>query len=340
MLSQQSNSVLFNFYHGIKSWRKFIFYGLIGCLLTLISCQVFQEPEAVVRIGVNQWPGYETLYLARSLDYYEKAPIQLIDYPSGTEEVRAYRNGEIEGAGISIDQALNLAATHSDVRIIAVMDFSNGGDVILAPPHITSMEMLKGQKIGVESTALGAFFLVRALEESGISIQDIEIVSLELNEHENAYKQGMVDAVVTFGTPAANLLSNGANIIFDSSQIPGEIVDVLIARQGVIENQPKTLQTLVNARFKALDYLNQNPQDAAQRIAPRTGVTPEEFLNLLDGLESPDLTRNQRLLSKADPILVETIEKLSKIMLERKLISNSVDAEVLLEDQFVNNAQF
>ncbi len=330
----------YQFKSWINAWRKFIFYSLIGCLFALMSCQVFQTPESLVRIGANQWPGYETLYLARNLNYYEKAPIQLIDYPSGTEEVRAYRNGEIEGAGISIDQALNLAATNSDVRIIAVMDFSNGGDVILAPPNISSMQMLKGKKIGVESTALGAFFLARALEESGMSVQDIEIVSLGLNEHENAYKKGGVDAVVTFGKPAANLLNDGAKVIFDSQQIPGEIVDVLIVRQQVIETQPQTIQALINARFKALDYLNQNPEDAAQRIAPRTGVTPEKFLSLLEGLESPDLASNQSLLSKTDPTLVETIEKLSKVMLEKRLISNPVDTELLLEDQFVKNAKF
>jgi NitT/TauT family transport system substrate-binding protein len=68
------------------------------CIAILASCTKAEPP---LRVGTNVWPGFETLYLARSLGYYDRTPIRLVDYPSGTEEVRAYRNGEIEVAGLS-----------------------------------------------------------------------------------------------------------------------------------------------------------------------------------------------------------------------------------------------
>ncbi|TAE80371.1 MAG: nitrate ABC transporter [Oscillatoriales cyanobacterium] len=306
------------------------------CTVILASCTKAEPP---LRVGANVWPGYETLYLARSLGYYDNTPIRLVDYPSGTEEVRAYRNGEIEAAGISIDQALVLAATNPDVKIVVVMDFSNGGDVILSKPEIPNLPGLKSRPVGVESTALGAFIITRALEQKGMSPKDIKIVSLGVSEHERAFKDGKVDAVVTFGSARTKLLAAGAKQLFDSSQIPGEIVDVLIVREEVINKQPKALQALVDGRFRALDYLTKNPQDAASRIAPRTGVTPDQFLESLKGLSSPNLQENQKLLGKTDPSLLNGLKRLSEVMLENKLLPKAVNPAPLLDDTLVKKVK-
>ncbi|MEB3310665.1 MAG: ABC transporter substrate-binding protein [Snowella sp.] len=309
--------------------------GMIALLLANCSSQ----PTTPLRIATNLWPGYETLYLARNLGYYDNKPIQLVDYPSGTEEVRAYRNGEIEGAGLSIDQALVLAATQEDLRIIAVMDFSNGADVILGKPEIADMKALKGKRVGVESTALGSFFIARALEKNGMTPKDIEIVSLELTEHERAYQENKVDAVVTFGPARANLLESGAKLLFDSSQLPGEIVDTLVVRTDAIANSSETIQALVDGRFRALDYLEKNPQDAAQRIAPRTKVSPEQILNAFKGMVQPNLAENLKLLNQSDPALVNGMSKLVDVMVENKLLPKKIDPATILDARFIENAK-
>lgn len=323
----------------IKRWKGFIIsiITVVICTLTLASC--IKEPPPL-RVATNVWPGYETLYLARSLGYYDNTPIRLVDYPSGTEEVKAYRNGEIEVAGISIDQALALAATQPELRIVVVMDVSEGGDVILGKPEIPNLPAIKGKRVGVESTALGAFIITRALGQKGMSPKDVKIVSLQVSEHERAFKNGLVDAVVTFGPARAKLLAAGAKVLFDSSQIPGEIVDVLVVRAELITSQLKALQALVNGRFRALEYLQKNPQDAVRRIAPRTGVTPEQFLESLKGLRQPDLQENQRLLSRIEPALVNATQQLSQVMLENKLLPKAIDTAPLLDDRLVKNARW
>ncbi|HEY9807297.1 MAG TPA: hypothetical protein V6D04_12060, partial [Candidatus Obscuribacterales bacterium] len=81
--------------------------AVITSFSVLASCSQNSPP---LRVAVNLWPGYETLYLARSLGYYDNTPIQLVDLPSGAEEVRAFRNHNVEAAAVSLDQALVLAA--------------------------------------------------------------------------------------------------------------------------------------------------------------------------------------------------------------------------------------
>jgi NitT/TauT family transport system substrate-binding protein len=322
-----------------KQLLKYLGLGIMTAILAIALTSCPSQPPQPLRIGSNLWTGYETLYLARNLGYYDKQPIRLVDYPSGTEEVRAYRNGEIEGAGLSIDQALALAATQGDIKIIAIMDVSNGGDAILGKPNIANIKALKGKRVGVESTALGAFFLARALEKNGLNPKDIQIVSLELTEHERAFKEGKVDAVVTFGPPKAKLLAAGAKLLFDSSQIPGEIVDTLVVRTDAIAKSPDSIQALVNGRFRALDYFEKNPQDAAKRIAPRTKATPEQILAAFKGLTQPNLAQNQKLLDQSDPALINATRRLVDIMVENKLLPKAIDPATIFDDRFIKNAK-
>lgn len=306
-------------------------------IISLTNCST--QTLSPLRIGTNLWTGYETLYLARNLGYYDPKAIRLVDYPSGTEEVRAYRHREIEGAGLSIDQALVLAATQENIKIIAIMDISQGGDVILGKPDLANMQSLKGKKVGVEATSLGAFFIIRALEKNGMSPEDIEIVSLEISEQEEAYKQGKVDAIVTFGPVRSKLLEAGAKVLFDSSQIPGEIVDTLVVNTEAITNFPESIQALVNGHFRALNYLKKDPQDAAIRMAKRTQVTPQQILNALQGLRQPNLEENLKLLDQSDPSLRNAMNKLVQIMMAKNLLPKAIDPTQILETRFIKNAQ-
>lgn len=319
---------------------KYLIFAVFSVVLAIALTSCNNQIVTPIRIGSNLWTGYETMYLARDLGYYDNKPIKLVDYPSGTEQVRAYRNKEIEGAGLSIDQVIALAATQDDIRIIAIMDISNGGDVILGKPEFADMKALKGKRIGVEATSLGAFFMTRALEKNGMTTKDVEIVSLELTEHERAYKQGMVDAVVTFGLGRTKLLEAGAKLLFDSSQISGEIVDTLAVSTEAIATSPEAIQSLVNGRFRALDYFQKNTQDAATRIAKRTKVTPEQILDSFKGLSQPNLQENQKLLDQSDPALINGMRKLVDIMLDNKLIQKKIDPTKILDDRFIKNAQF
>ncbi|MBD2483599.1 ABC transporter substrate-binding protein [Planktothrix sp. FACHB-1365] len=325
-----------------QQWLKYLKYltfSLITGILAIALTNCIPESSSPLRIATNLWPGYETLYLAEDLGYYHNQPLKLIDYPSGTEEVKAYRNGEIEGAGLSIDQALLIASTQNNVKIITIMDASHGADVILGRPEITNIKALKGKRVGLEPTALGSFFIARALEKNGMSVKDIEIVSLEPLEHERAYKQRQVDAVVTFGPAVPKILEAGAKVLFDSSQIPGEILDVIVVNTEAIANSPQTLQALVNGRFRALKYLEENPQAAAIKIAKRTGVTPDAMLNAFKGMNQFNLEENQKLFNPNDPTFVNGLKKLMNIMLEKKLLPQALDLTKILDDQFIKNAK-
>lgn len=321
----------------MKLIKTFIISLATVLLLEFVFASCVKEAPPPLRVGTNIWPGYESLYLARNLGYYDNTSIRLVDYPSSSEIIRAYRNGDLEVVAITMDETLSLVETQPNIRVVLITDVSNGADVILGKPEIQSLKDLKGRRVGLESTALGAFVITRALEQVDLSPKDVQIVSLGVSEHERAFKQGTVDAVVTFEPVRSNLLKSGAKLLFDSTQIPGEIVDVLVVRKELLTSQLNSLKVLISGWSRALDYLKQNPQDAARRIAPRTGITPEQFLKSLKGLRIPDIQENQKLLGKTDTSLLNAVRRLSEVMKENKLLQPAVVSTPLLDERLVKN---
>lgn len=290
--------------------------------LLLGGCGMEQEPP--LRIGTNLWPGYEPLYLARDLGYLDGTPVQLKEFPSASEVIRAFRNGTLEGAALTLDEVLLSLESGMDLALVLVFDISHGADVILGRPGITTLADLRGRSVGVEASALGAYLLSRALQLAGLQPTDVRMIPLPVDEHPRAWQEERIDALVTFEPVRGQLLNQGAVELFDSSQIPGEIVDVLVVRRDVLKARPERVQALLTAWFKALDYLQAEPADAANRIVRRLKISPQALQDALQGLRLPDQAENLALVGGPNPTLAASADRLHGLMLDLKLLKAPV----------------
>jgi len=304
-------------------------FTLSALLLSLLSGCNFKHSKPL-RIGTNVWIGYETLYLARSLGYYDNLPIKMVELPSATEVLHAFRNHTLEIAALTLDETLTLLQSENDLKIILIMDISKGGDALLGKPTIATLHDIKDKRIGVENTAVGAILLDGALHAAKLTSADIDIVPLTVDEHLSAYLTDQVDAIITFEPVKTQLLDLGAKKLFDSSQIPDRIVDVLVTRQHIIDQRTEDLKQLLAAYFKALTYLHNNPEDASSRIAPRMGLTSTNILPQYEGLIIPDLKQNLQYLNGENAKLLQPSTKLINLMLQKKLLFKQVDSHSLI----------
>jgi len=303
---------------------------LCAALFAVALAGCVRAPETALRIGTNVWIGSEPLYLARELGRLDPATVQLVEYPSASEVLRAFRNEAIDGMVISLDELFGLAADGLQPRIVLIVDVSNGADVVVGRHGMRTMRDLKGKSVAVESSALGAFVLSRALALNAMQASDVSVVHLESNEQPGAFEKGQVDGAVTFDPYRAQFLKAGAQTLFDSRQIPGEIVDLLAVRASVLDRKPKAVQTLLAGWFAALDYMQREPRDAARRMGIRQQATGEEFLEGLRGLHIPSRQENLQMLGGAQPQLAVTGRRLLGLMLDAKLLSAGVDIEKVL----------
>jgi len=296
--------------------------------LTLPGCS--RQPESPLRIGTNVWIGSEPLYLARDLGHLPPKSVQLLEYPSASEVLRAFRNQAIDGMVISLDELFGLTAEGMRPRAILVVDVSHGADAILGRPGMASMTDLRGKRVAVESGALGAFVLSRALTLNGMQASDVTVVQMESNEQPGAFEKGQVDAAVTFDPYRTQMLKHGATTLFDSTRIPGEIVDLIAVRQSVLDRNPKTTQALLSGWFKAIDYLQRDPTDAARRMGIRQQTTGEQYLAGLRGLHIPSREENLKMIGGGSPELVPTGRRLMDLMLESRLLPAPLKIEDVL----------
>jgi NitT/TauT family transport system substrate-binding protein len=304
---------------------------VLACVALLLGlCGCTREPQTALRIGTNVWIGCEPLYLARDLGRLDPAAVQLVEYPSASEVHRAYRNQAIDGMVISLDELFGLAVDGLQPRIILVVDVSNGADVIVGRRGMRTMHDLKGKSVAVESSALGAFVLSRALALNGMQASDVNVVHLESNEQPSAFEKGQVDAAVTFDPYRVQFLRAGAKTLFDSTQIPGEIVDLLAVRATVLEKQPKAVQALLTGWFGAIDYMKKDPKDAARRMGIRQQTSGEQFLEALQGLHIPARDENLRMLGGMKPELAVTGRRLMALMVDAKLLRTGLEIESVL----------
>ncbi|MBA4503169.1 ABC transporter substrate-binding protein [Marinobacterium marinum] len=318
--------------------RIFPVWLRLVCILFLLLAQLGCLPSRPLSLtlGTNLWPGYEPLYLARERGLLSADRVLLIELLSASEVMRAFRNGAIDAAALTLDEVIMLRAAGFRPVIVQIADISAGADVIMARPGMTKMADLRGHRVGVEATALGAYLLSRALKLHNMKPEDIEVVRLEVNEHRDAFLRGEVDAVVTFDPVRQQLLEAGAVQVFDSSMLPGEIVDVLVVREALLDSHDDAIQHLIHAWQASLELVRQQPHASASLMARRLKLTPDDIMASYQYLEMPGWQRSRELMGQGEARsrLQQQAERLADSMYQHHLIDELPNLEGLIYSRY------
>ena len=309
---------------------------LCTCLI-LVSCD--NAPQNPMRIGTSLWPGYEPLYLANHLKLLPAEDFRLVEYPSTTQVIRAFRNNTLDAALMTIDEALVMAEDKLEIEIILVLDHSTGANVIVSQPEFVNFPELKGKTIAVEANTLGAFLIHNALEQYKMSPQDLNIVPLGVSEHQSAFFKKEVDAVLTSEPVRTKIINLGANELFSTREMFGQVYDVLVVRKSYLREHKYRASTLTNAWFEAIDYFRQYNDEATAVMSARMQITPSEVINSYRGLSLCNLKCNQKMLNSANGSLKNKMLTLAKTMKRYNLMENIPDISLLLNDKYVRKNQ-
>jgi NitT/TauT family transport system substrate-binding protein len=256
--------------------------------------------------------------------------VKLVEYPSTPEVIRAFKNHAIEIAAMAGDEFLRLSAEEPELRAFLVMDFSKGADALIGRAGHRQVRDLRGKRVGVELNALGVYMLTRALSQGGVAKEEVEVIPVDNDQHLAAFTGGRVDAVVTFEPHRSKLLDSGGRVLFDSSQIPGEVVDYLVTRRSLVQERGETIRAIVKGWFDARERLLNEGEDVARLVASREGVSATDYLKSLDLLELPSVEANRRLLECNGKSLA-LLRNTHKIMVQHGLCQGAPPGPELFE---------
>lgn len=295
----------------------------LALILSLLGCS---DQTDTLRIGANRWLGYGPLYLADDLHWMTPSGYRLVEYPHTTGVLRGYRNGLLDAALLTLDEALILQSSGQPVQILLVADVSAGADVLFANAHIQQLAQLRGQRIGVENSALGAFFLSRILDLAKLQAREISVIDMPVNEHLNALRTGQIDAAINFASASASFAPLGVHPLLDSRALPNEIIDVLVINpQRVSAQQAKRLRELW---FTSQEQWFEQRQDIDPRLSRRLGLNGDELAQTLAGLQIGDRALNQQLSN--DGTLLRSLNRLNDYLFSRRLQSKPADTQTML----------
>lgn len=286
-----------------------------------------------LRIAGHPWPGYEPLFYAKSQGLLP-AGLDLQEMPTVTASINALKEGRTDGAMLTLDEALVLQARGMALEVVLVFDASKGADVLLARKELQGLEQLRGKIIGLEPSILGELMLAMILEKAGLSRADVATRYVAFEEQVAAWAGSQLDALITY-EPVASRLAGSARQILTTRQMPDIIFDVLAIKTDAARSHAAVLRQTLKAHFQTLEQLRRNPWDTAYRMAPHLGISAEELINSLRGLELLDLVANRSYLARKDGHMVDVARRLSVIMQAAGALSAPAQVETLFNDAYL-----
>src|SRR3989338_1603389 len=184
--------------------------------------------------------------------------VQINDY---VESINQYTAGQFDACSMTNMDALTIpAAGGVDSTALIVGDFSNGNDAIILKEGSTLGD-IKGQRVNLVELSVSHYLLARALESIGLSERDVTVVNTSDADMVAAFSTRDVTAVTTWNPLVNEILKvPGATKVFDSSQIPGEIVDTLMVKTEVLEANPDFGKALVGAWYEIMSAMESRPE--------------------------------------------------------------------------------
>ncbi|GAB1264398.1 putative urea ABC transporter substrate-binding protein [Aurantivibrio infirmus] len=233
--------------------------------------------------------------------------VQINDY---VESINQYTAGQFDGCTMTNMDALTIpAAGGVDSTALVVGDFSNGNDGIVLKGK-KSLSEIKGQNVNLVELSVSHYLLARGLDSVGLAEKDLTVVNTSDADMVAAYSTNDVTSVVTWNPLLSEITSMpNSTKVYDSSKIPGEIIDLMVVNTETLKENPNFGKALVGAWYEIMATMSAD--DAAGKAA-RTEMGTASGTDLA-GYEA-QLASTKMFYKPADAVTFVNSEQLKTTM--------------------------
>lgn len=275
----------------ISGLRRVSQLAAMAFALVLASCSGAPADEPAERTTFNigwsiyagwmPWPYADQSGIVAKWEEKYGIEINFVQVNDYVESVNQYTAGQLDAVTVANMDALTIpAAGGKDTSAIIVGDYSNGNDGILLK-GADSVGAIKGQNVNLVELSVSHYLLARALEEAGLVMTDVNTVNTSDADIAGAFTSPDVTAAVAWNPQLTTMKqTDGANLVFSSADIPGEIVDLLVVDTALIKANPKLGKALAGIWYETMALMQQDSEDgkaARAAMATLAGTTTELF---------------------------------------------------------------
>jgi NitT/TauT family transport system substrate-binding protein len=165
-----------------------------------------------------------------------------------------------------------------DTTAIVVGDYSNGNDGIVAK-NAKSIRDIKGRTMMLVENSVSHYLLYRGLTMNNLAITDVKTKNVSDADVASVFTAAPDDAAcVTWNPPLMTVRQvKGATEVFDSSKIPGEILDLLVVKTDAPEAVKKALAATWYDVMKIMYGHGTNTEESLNFMAKSSGCTRAEY---------------------------------------------------------------
>jgi NitT/TauT family transport system substrate-binding protein len=249
--------------------------------------------------------------------------VQVNDY---VESLNQFSAGKVDAVTSTTMDALTVpAAGGRDTTVLMIGDYSNGNDGVILKGS-DKLSDIKGRSVNLVENSVSHYLLARGLEQAGLKLPDVKTINTSDADIVAAFGAPQTTALVTWNPQLSEVKKQpGAHEVFDSSKIPGEILDALVVDTATLKANPNLGKALTGIWYETLAILS---KDDAQGQAARAAMAKMSGTDLA-GFDSQLATTHlyvdpaQAAAYAADPALVTATDRVRRFSFEHGLFGQA-----------------
>jgi len=251
--------------------------------------------------------------------------IEVTQFNDYVESINQYTAGAYDAVTLTNMDGLSIpAAGGVDTTAVIIGDFSAGNDAVILKDKQTLAD-IKGQPVNLVEFSVSHYLLARALESAGMSERDVNVVNTSDPDMVGAFQTADVTAMVTWNPMVSEILDlPDAHKVFDSAQIPGEIIDMMVANTEALKANPNFGKALAGIWYDTMAVMTANTDEGAAARAAMGAASGTDQMGFEAQLAATKLfpPAPEAVAFTDSPDLKTTMEKVRTFLFDKGLLGN------------------
>lgn len=320
----------------MKKIFKFLPFVLIA-LLTLGQFAEAKESKEEVVVNVGDQAAFFLFKVAEEKGFFEEEfgedNITIkseIFAKMGPAIIEAMGAGDVDLSIVGIFPVVNANNAGNEITILASGNYTADGFRLVVGPEsdITSVDQLKGKKIGVPSGTAEHMIVLQLLQKYDIT-DEAELVNLSQSDGLTALLAGDIDAAL-FNSGTLSEAEKAGAITIATNEETGLVVNPVIGRKAFVEENPDITSRFLKVLDKTAKWIDENVDETVKIAADIIGADE-------DSVRTSLLARG-RTISIGEEYLVAPVQNTLDFAKEQGIIDESLSYEDIVDTSYFENA--